>query len=210
MSSRSWAPPPFRFRGRGCALLRPAVPAGSDLWSSVPAYNRRPVLMRSRASTCFAQPHRVPALRLGRPGLACGAGAARRSAPERLLLLRACLLMRCPGRQRPLASRPKARAHSSAWSPALWGITPEACVRLAEPRARQRMAGGPLRHPLPSVRPGRASCVGVGSRRLLELGEGAHLAISESVIDEREEPLGYGDAGHVLAYGEKEGSCAST
>jgi len=139
----------FSLRGRGCALLRPAVPAGSDLWSSVPAYSRRPVLNRSRASTCFAQASSgsCPSAWWARPRLA---GPVLLDAPRLgvYLLLPACLLMRCPGRQRPLASRPAARAHSSAWSPALWGITPEAFGRLAEPRARQRMAGGPLR-PLP-------------------------------------------------------------
>src|SRR6266511_861428 len=84
-------------QGRRRALLRPAVPAGSDLWSSVPAYGRRPVLIRSRPRFAVlrssgACPSALVTHSLVRESNALGA--------PRLgvhLLLRACLLMRCPG-----------------------------------------------------------------------------------------------------------------
>src|SRR5918996_6358750 len=83
-------------RGRGCAPSGRRCPAGADLWSSVPAYGRRPVLIRSRlrpaasagpsgaAAASVAQLTRGP-LALDAPlvGVSCSSGCPPREVPVR-------------------------------------------------------------------------------------------------------------------------------
>jgi hypothetical protein len=144
----------FSLRGRRRALLQPAVPAGCDLWSSVPAYGRRPVLIRSRLQLAVRGPPVAPSARCSKASLVDPVLLDTLRLGVRLLL-RACLLMRCPGRQRPLASRPAARTGSEAghltWG-TLRGLRPAWPIRMTSEEGRWPACG-----PSPSVRPGRAT-----------------------------------------------------
>src|SRR6266511_2715433 len=112
-------------RGRRRALLRPAVPAGSDLWSSAPAYSRRPALIGSRARfAVFRSPGACPSdlvsHSLVRESDALGASRLGDSlAPPGLPP------HEVPGWGCPVASRPAAPTRLPAWSPRV-RLAPEA------------------------------------------------------------------------------------
>ncbi len=123
----------MRFSGRRC-------PPGPIYGSSVPAYGRRPVL----------SPVRIRFAALGSPG-ACPSGlVARASSASRMrsalrawaftLLLRACLLMRCPGGD---ALSPRAPLLGPAFQPGhpAWASPPRPALGSAD---RMTVRGRPV------------------------------------------------------------------
>jgi hypothetical protein len=149
IGARSGAPPPFASRARLRAPPAGGCPAGSF-------YLVRCRLMavdQSSSGQVFGSPCAV--LRRLPSGmvlhvLARGFDRARRSAPGRSPARRACLLMRCPRRRRPLTSRPAVRTRPFGWPPRP-GHPLRPAVGLANPRDHQRTAGDPLAVPPPQL-----------------------------------------------------------